>query len=50
MMDLVFNFCKAGQLVLGTCASTSAAGKACLQLPEHHRLVACDKHSACFQD
>lgn len=45
---LVSKLCNDGELVLDICAGAFAAARVCLQLPEHRRVVGCEKCSACF--
>lgn len=50
IMDLVFKFCSAGELVHVTCAGLLVNAKACLQLAEHQQFVECEKDSASFRE
>lgn len=50
IMELVFKFCKARDLVLNTCAGTSLTPKACLLVSEHLHSAGCEKNSASFHD
>lgn len=50
MMNLVLKFCKPGERILSTCATTVLSARTCLQLQEHRLFIGCEKDSICFQD
>lgn len=42
--DLVFKLCKDKELMLVSCAGTFSIANECLQLPEYHRFIGCEKN------
>lgn len=50
MLDLMFTFLKAEELVLDVCFRTFGNANPGLQRHENHRFVECEKIFACFQD